>query len=217
MRIVILGPPGAGKGTQAQKLSREFGLVHLSTGDFLRKAISEGNSLGQRAKSFMNKGELVSDSIILELLESKINDIKGNFILDGFPRNLIQAKGLDRFLQQKGEKLDLVINLEIDEATVVKRLTGRIICPGCGKISHLNEVDSKRICQNCGAELYRRSDDGENVIKNRFKVYLEHTHPLTDYYKRRGILCQISGKDSPKEIFERIKVAISYLGVLVAK
>ncbi len=208
MRIVILGPPGAGKGTQAQKLSKQFGLVHLSTGDLLRKAVSEGNSLGQRAKSFMDKGELVPDSIILELLESKINDKKANFVLDGFPRNLIQAKELDRVLQQKEEELDFVINLEIDEATVVKRLTGRIICLECGKISHLNEVDSKRMCQNCGTELYRRSDDGENVIKNRFQVYLKHTRPLTDYYKRREILYQISGKGSPRGILERIKAAI---------
>jgi len=206
--VVILGPPGAGKGTQTQKLSKEFGLIHLSTGDLLRKAVNEGNSLGQRAKSFMNKGELVPDSIILGLLESKINNKKDNFILDGFPRNLIQAEKLDRILQQKEEKLDFVIDLEIDEATIVKRLTGRIICQECGEIFHLNEVGSKRICPNCGAKLYRRLDDGENVIKNRLQIYLEHTRPLTDYYKRRGILYQVSGKGSRKEIFERIKKAV---------
>jgi len=208
MRIVLLGPPGAGKGTQAQKLSKEFGLVHLSTGDLLRKAVSEGNSLGQRVKSFMNKGELVPDSIILELLESEINEKKDNFILDGFPRNLTQAEKLSKVLQQKGKNLDFVINLEIDEATVIKRLIGRAVCPKCGKIYRIDEVGPEKICQSCGAKLYQRSDDDENVIKNRFQVYLEHTRPLIDYYKDKGILYQISGKGSPEEIFKRIKATI---------
>ena len=207
MRLVLLGPPGAGKGTQAQKLSKGFGLVHLSTGDLLRKAVNEGNSLGQRAKSFMNKGELVPDSIILELLESEIEK-KDNFILDGFPRNLTQAEKLSEVLQQKGKKLDLVINLEVDEATIIKRLTRRMICPKCGKIYHIDEIGPEKICQRCGVKLYQRSDDDEKVIKNRFQVYLKHTRPLIEYYKRKGILYQISGKGSPEEISERIKTTI---------
>lgn len=205
MKMVMLGPPGAGKGTQAQKLSKKLGLVHLSMGDLLRKAVSEGNSLGQRAKSFMDKGKLVPDSIILEILGREIDEKKDNFILDGFPRNLTQAKELDEVLQRKGRELDFVINLEIDNASIIKRLTGRLICPGCGEIYHIDKISSQKICQSCGIKLYQRPDDDENVIKNRLQVYITHTHPLIDYYKKKEILYQILGKGSPEEVFERIK------------
>jgi len=204
MRVVILGPPGAGKGTQAEKLSKKLGISHLSAGDLLRESVSRGTSLGEKARSYMVKGELVPDSIILEVIGEEMEKSRDGFILDGFPRNINQAKALDQYLKKRGEKLDMVINLEVRRGTIVERLTGRLICPECGKVYHVKSIPPEMVCEECGAKLEQRIDDNEHTIKNRIEVYLKHTHPLIDYYQRKGLLKSISGEGSPQEVFNRI-------------
>jgi len=204
MKIVMLGPPGAGKGTQAEKLSRKLNVPHLSAGDLLREVVVKETSLGKEARSYMEKGELVPDSIIMQIIGEKIESLKDGFILDGFPRNINQAKALDRYLEDRGEKLDLVINLEVDKDTVIKRLTGRLVCQECGKVYHVENIPPRMICQDCGNRLVQRVDDNEETINNRLKVYFKHTHPLIEYYQKKGLLRSISGEGTPQEVFERI-------------
>jgi adenylate kinase len=205
LRVVLLGPPGSGKGTQAKRLSKNLGLPHIGMGDMLREAVKNKTPLGERAKEFMNSGKLVPDSIILELLGKRMEGMKEGFILDGFPRTLEQAKRLDALLEKERENLDVVINLVVGEETILKRLKGRLVCSECGRVYQRKDLSfSTRICPNCGAVLYQRKDDDINTLKQRVKVYLEHTHPLIDYYKKKGILQDISGEGHPQEIFNRI-------------
>jgi adenylate kinase len=204
MRVVILGPPGAGKGTQAEKLARKFAISHLSAGDLLRESVSRGTSLGEKARAYMVKGELVPDWIILEIVGEKMERSKDGFILDGFPRNISQAKALDQYLKKRREKLSMVINLEVNRDTIIKRLTGRLICSQCGKVYHIEKIPPQMVCQECGAKLKQRMDDSYHTINNRIEVYLKHTHPLIVYYKKKGLLKSISGEGSPQEVFHRI-------------
>jgi len=210
MRIVMLGPPGAGKGTQAKRLSKKLDLPHLSTGDLLRKAVSNNTPLGKKAKSYMIKGELVPDSIILEIIEDEIEKQKNKdgFILDGFPRNITQAKKLDKYLEEKSEKLDMVINLEVDKNTIIKRLTGRRICPKCGRIYHIENAPSDLVCKDCGTELRQREDDKEETVRNRIDVYFKETYPLIEYYQKKDILKNVPGEGSPDEVFNIIVALI---------
>jgi len=205
MRVVLLGPPGAGKGTQAKKLKDKLGLIHIATGDLLREAVAKKTPLGQQAESFMKEGKLVPDYIILEILRDKIKQESKGFILDGFPRNLFQAKKLDDFLDRENKRLDRVINLEIRESVIIERLIGRLVCPECGHIYNKENLDkSIKICQICGASLFRRTDDNPETIKERIRVYLEHTYPLIDYYRKRKVLSNIQAEGSPEEIFQEI-------------
>ena len=204
MRVVIMGPPGAGKGTQAQKLSQRFGTVHFSAGDLLREAMSHDSSLGRKAKPYISKGDLVPDSIVLKIIEGKIKKNKDGFILDGFPRNTGQAKKLDVYLSRQKKELDRVINLEVDEDTILRRLKGRLICPECGKIYSPESISPEVVCQSCGNRLRQRIDDSGDTVKNRIKVYLEHTLPLAKYYDGTGALRNVSGEGSPDEVFDRI-------------
>ncbi|MBE0478806.1 adenylate kinase [Candidatus Aerophobetes bacterium] len=215
MRIVMLGPPGAGKGTQAKRVSVKLNLPHLSTGELLREAVSNNTSLGRKAKSYMSRGELVPDSIILNMVEKEIDkyEEKGGFILDGFPRNVAQAKKLDGYLEKKSEALEMVINIDVDEETAVKRLTGRLVCPNCGKLYHATNAPSDGACKGCGTELRKREDDNEKTIRNRLEVYFDETHPLIEYYREKGILRNISGKGSPDEIFQKILILIAQIKV----
>ncbi len=205
MIIVLLGPPGAGKGTQAKRIKDEFGLTHVATGDLLREAVRRETSLGKQAQDFMLQGRLVPDRIILELIRNKIRGGASGFLLDGFPRNIIQAEELDELLEAENKKLDLVINLEVNHNEVIDRLNGRVICPGCGKTYNMDHfVDQPLVCKDCGTPLSQRSDDNPDAIEERLKVYLRHTLPLIDYYKKKGILLSVSGEGSPQEVFHRI-------------
>ncbi len=208
MIVVLLGPPGAGKGTQAEKLSKKLGLKHLATGDLLREAVAKGTDLGKEAQSYMSRGELVPDSIVCKIVEEKIKEGKDGFILDGFPRNINQAKELDQYLRQFGRQIDKVINIEISEDEIVKRLTRRVICSKCGKIYSLDDIDSDTECPNCGGRLQQRKDDNIETIKNRIKIYKKETAPLIDYYRQRGILKNVSGEESPNKVFLRLLEAL---------
>ncbi len=205
MRIVLLGPPGSGKGTQAEKLSKNLGLPYIGIGDMLREAVKNKAPLGEKAKEFMNNGNLVPDPIILELLGKKMEGTKEGFIMDGFPRTLEQAKRLDNLLEEERENVDVVINLVVGEETILKRLKGRLVCSECGKVYRREDLGSSSgSCGSCGAPLSQREDDVSDTLKQRAKIYLEHTHSLIDYYKKKGILQDISGEGHPQEVFNRI-------------
>ncbi len=210
MHLVLLGPPGAGKSTQVERLKGKLGLVHIAAGDLLRKAVKERIMLGQKAENFIKQGRLVSDDIVLELLEDKIREEKKGFILDGFPRNLFQAKKLDETLYRENRRLDLVINLEVKEATIIERLSRRLVCSSCGRIYNKENLgDSSNTCRVCGASFFQRDDDNPKAIRERIKTYLKHTHPLISYYRKKKILYNIEAEQSPEEITQRI---LNFLG-----
>ncbi|MDD5044617.1 MAG: adenylate kinase [Candidatus Omnitrophica bacterium] len=192
MKIVLLGPPGAGKGTQAKDLSKRLALSHISTGDILREEVKNNTALGREAKAYMDKGELVPDKLVISMLQSRLTSKSANngFILDGFPRNLPQAKALDEMLKAAGIDIDNVFYLEASEPVIVQRLSGRRVCTKCGAIFHVQNMPPKteNICDKCGAKLYQRSDDHEETIKNRLHVYLKETAALIDYYKKQDKL-----------------------------
>jgi len=205
LRIVLLGPPGSGKGTQAERLSKNLGLPYIGIGDMLREAVKNKAPLGEKAKEFMNSGNLVPDPIILELLGKKMEGTKKGFIMDGFPRTLEQAKRLDNLLEEERKNVDVVINLLVGEETILKRLKGRLVCSECGKVYRREDLGlSSRSCGSCGAPLSQREDDVSDTLKQRIKIYLEHTHSLIDYYKKKGILQDVSGEGHFQEIFNRI-------------
>ncbi len=201
MKIVLLGPPGAGKGTIAEMLAERIGIPHISTGDLLREEVKKNTSLGKKAKSFMDKGLLVPDSLVIELLKKNVN-VKKGFVLDGFPRNLNQAK----MLEESKIPIEVVANLVAKDETIIFRLSGRRICSKCGKIYHLVNIPPKKegICDVCGAPLYQREDDKEEVIKKRLQVYREESKELEDYYKSRGKLREVDANSGPEEIYEKL-------------
>jgi adenylate kinase len=209
MRIVFLGAPGSGKGTQAQKLMADFGLQQISTGDLLRGAVAAGTDLGQRAKAAMDAGELVTDDIVLGIIAERLaqGDCKSGFILDGYPRNLQQAQDLEPVLKQIGQSLDAAVLLDVDLDILMKRLTGRRTCSKTGKLlnvyfSSQEELDA---CVAAGGELVQRADDNEDTIGNRLKVYREQTEPLVDFYREAGLLKVIEGEGDIDEIYTRLK------------
>ena len=200
MKILIMGPPGAGKGTIAEMLQKDFGVTHLSSGDILRDAVKENNPLGLEAKAYMEKGVLVPDDIIIKLMKERLN--KDNFILDGFPRNLAQVKQLE----DKSIEVDAVLNLKISEETVISRISGRRICTKCGKIYHLINMPSKKegICDVCTSKLYQREDDKPETIKKRLKTYKEQTEGLIKYYGDKGILNNIDADGNKEATYDKI-------------
>lgn len=208
MRIVLLGAPGAGKGTQAKKISEKFGISHVSTGDILRSELKNNTELGMKANEYMKEGRLVPDELIIEIIRKKIEK-KGQepeFLMDGFPRTLVQAKKFDEMLTSLGISLDKVINIDVEEDELVKRLTSRRVCHDCSGICSINNFGSEdeAKCPVCGGSLYKRKDDDREVIKERLKVYEKQTRPLIDYYNTSGLLADISGSGSENEIFERV-------------
>jgi adenylate kinase len=208
MRLILLGPPGAGKGTQAKRLVEKYGIPQISTGDMLRAALKAGTELGREAKTYMDAGKLVPDSVVIGLIDERIKeaDCKNGFMLDGFPRTVAQADALKGVMDKMGLKLDHVISIDVDNDDLLGRLTGRRTCRGCGAGFHVQFDPPKKegVCDKCGAELYQRDDDKEETIRNRLKVYADQTEPLIAYYKAAGLLRSIVGTGSIDEIFGRI-------------
>lgn len=206
MRIILLGPPGAGKGTQAKQLASKIDLPHISTGDILRKNVSGSTPLGLKAKDFMNKGALVPDELVTQMLSERLKepDTSKGFILDGYPRTISQAETLDGILKSRSEEIDLVIYLDASDKVIVQRITGRLVCKKCGANFHIKNMPPKRdmICDNCGAELYRRADDNEETIKNRLEVYKKEVSSLIRYYDRRKKLYSISSDGKAEDVLD---------------
>lgn len=218
MRLILLGPPGAGKGTQAQVLSQNFSLPHISTGDLLRNAIKQDSPIGLKAKAYMEKGELVPDNLVIEIVTKRMEeaDAEKGFILDGFPRNQAQAKQLDKALNNLAINIDLVINLDASEKTVIARLAGRRVCKNCGFNYHIKNIPPKieGVCDKCGGALYQRTDDKEDTIKNRLKVYRDQTEELITYYKNKNLLTTVSGDLSAQELFLVLKKVFAGHGLI---
>lgn len=208
MRLVLLGAPGAGKGTQAKKLIEKYKIPQISTGDILRKAVSDGTPLGKEAKSYMDKGELVPDKVVIGLIEERLkqDDTRKGYILDGFPRNTAQAETLDRMLNDLGKPLDLALSVDVPKEDLLKRLTGRRTCKNCQQMYNIYYSPPKKdgVCDKCRGELFQRDDDKEETIRKRLDVYESQTAPLIDYYSRKGKLKSISGIGSIEEIFNRV-------------
>ena len=209
MKIIMLGAPGAGKGSQASRIAKEYQLPHISTGDIFRANLKEETELGKRAKSFMDKGELVPDDITIAMLLDRIHkeDCKNGYILDGFPRTIPQAEALKEALAKKDEKIDLALDVEASDELIIKRMAGRRTCPACGAIYLIVTLPPKTegICDRCGADLIQRKDDNEETVKNRLKIYHEVTEPLISYYKKEGILEEIDGAEELDKVFEKVK------------
>jgi adenylate kinase len=208
MRLVLLGAPGAGKGTQAKKLIDKYGIPQISTGDILRKAVADGTPLGKEAKSYMDKGELVPDSVVIGLVKERLaqDDCKNGYILDGFPRNTTQAETLDSVLAEMNSPLDVALSIDVDKDDLMKRLTGRRTCKGCQQMYNIyfSPPQKEGVCDKCGGELFQRDDDKEETIKNRLEVYERSTAPLIEYYSKKGILKSVKGVGSIDEIFNKI-------------
>ncbi len=208
MRLIFFGPPGVGKGTQAQIVSRKLGIPHISTGDILRNEVKNKTPLGLKAKSYMDEGTLVPDEIIIEMMKNRLSesDCSVGFILDGFPRTLPQAQSLDRMLSELELSLDYAVNFEISEEEIVKRLTNRRVCSKCNSIFNLliDQLEDNARCPRCGGELYQRSDDRSEVIRRRLEVYHEATRPVLDYYKEKKILLTVDANGSVKEVTNRL-------------
>ena len=212
MRIILLGPPGAGKGTQAAGIVEKYNIPHISTGDIFRKNIKEGTDLGKKAKEYMDQGLLVPDELTVGLVTDRItqDDCKNGFMLDGFPRNVSQAEQLDAFLKENNIALSNVINIEVDKNILVSRAVGRRICKSCGATYHVefNPPKIEGVCNVCQGELYQRADDNEETVSKRIQVYLDETKPLADYYAKVGILSNINGQQSIDEVFGDIVAAL---------
>lgn len=209
MNIILMGLPGAGKGTQAEKIKENYPIPHISTGDMFRAAIKNETKLGKEAKSYIDKGQLVPDSVTIGLVEERLSeeDAKSGFLLDGFPRTVEQAEALDKILAKTNRKIEKVINIDVDPAILLPRLTGRRICKQCGTTYHLIFNPSKKegICDKCQSELYQRSDDNEETVGNRLEVNIKQTKPLLDFYNNKGVVANINGDQDIDVVFSDVK------------
>jgi adenylate kinase len=213
MRLLIFGAPGVGKGTQAKLIAKKLNIPHVSTGDLLRAAAASGSPLGRQAKAVMDAGHLVSDEIMIGIIKEVLasDGCKNGFILDGYPRTLAQAEVLDRILKELHTELDKVINIEVSEEEIIRRLSMRLSCKRCGRIYNvqLDMLADTRECRDCGGPLYQRDDDKEETVRNRLKVYRQSTAPVKEYYVTRGILKQIDGEGDPEIINNEIMSALT--------
>ena len=208
MNIILLGPPGAGKGTQAAKIVEKYGVPHISTGDIFRENIKNGTELGKKAKSYMDKGELVPDELVIEIATDRLSkdDCKNGFMLDGFPRTVHQAEKLDEFLKKNGRKIEYVLDIAVEKSELVARITGRRVCKACGASYHIVNIPPKKegVCDACGGELFQRADDTEETVANRIDVYESQTMPLIDYYEKQGVISHIDGSAGLDNVFAKI-------------
>ena len=208
MKIIMLGAPGAGKGTQAKMIAEKYSITHISTGDIFRANIKNGTELGKKAKSYMDKGQLVPDELTLDLIMDRFkqDDCKNGYVLDGFPRTIPQAEALDTALKAKGEKVDFAIDVDVPDENIVKRMGGRRACVGCGATYHVVYSPTKveGVCDKCGEELIVRDDDKPETVLNRLEVYHNQTQPLIDYYNEQGILKSVDGTVDMKDVFNAI-------------
>ncbi len=212
MRLVLLGPPGAGKGTQASAIVKKYNIPHISTGDIFRENIKQGTELGKKAKEYIDKGLLVPDDIVVSIVKDRIleEDCKNGFLLDGFPRTLNQGEALDDELSQMNLKLDKVININVEKEVLIERTIGRRICKDCGATYHIkfNPPVKEGICDNCGGKLYQRDDDTQETVEKRIEVYQKQTKPLIDYYTKKGLILNVDGTKKISEIFDEIVEAL---------
>ncbi|MCA1057122.1 adenylate kinase [Rossellomorea aquimaris] len=217
MNIVLMGLPGAGKGTQAEKIVEKYGIPHISTGDMFRAAIKDGTELGLKAKSFMDNGDLVPDEVTIGIVRERLSkeDCGKGFLLDGFPRTVAQAEALENILADLGKKMNYVINIDVDKDILMERLTGRRICKECGATYHLvfNPPKEEGVCDRCGGELYQRADDNEETVQNRLDVNIKQTQPLLAYYEDKGYLKNIDGQQDIDKVFADIDVLLGGLSV----
>ena len=201
MNIILLGAPGAGKGTQATKISDRYGMPHISTGDIFRENIKNGTPIGLQAKSYIDQGLLVPDEVTCKIVENRIEkeDCENGYMLDGFPRTIAQAEALDKIA-----KIDLVINIDVDHSLLLDRLCGRRVCKDCGESYHISRLGDKTDCARCGGELYQRKDDNPETVQSRLDVYNAQTAPLIEYYTKKGILFNVVGNTTPEDVFEKV-------------
>lgn len=208
MKIVMLGAPGAGKGTQAQMLAKKYDIPHVSTGDIFRMNIKNGTELGMEAKEYMDQGLLVPDELTVRILLDRVakDDCKNGYVLDGFPRTIPQANVLEEALTKLGDKIDYAVNVDVPDENIIRRMGGRRACLACGATYHIEHVPPKKegICDKCGQELVLRDDDKPETVKNRLQVYKEQTQPLIDFYTERGVLHNVDGTKDMNEVFEAI-------------
>ncbi len=213
MKIIMLGAPGAGKGTQADKICAKYNIPHISTGDIFRANIKNNTELGQKAKSYMDKGELVPDELVVDLVVDRIkaDDCTNGYVLDGFPRTIPQAEALDAALAVINDKVDYAINVEVPDENIINRMSGRRACVACGATYHIVHIPTKvdGVCDKCGAELILRDDDKPETVKNRLNVYHEQTQPLIDYYTAKNVLHEVDGTKAMEDVFSSI---VSILG-----
>jgi adenylate kinase len=215
VNLVLMGLPGAGKGTQAEQIVEQYGIPHISTGDMFRAAMKEGTELGLKAKSFMDKGELVPDEVTIGIVRERLSkeDCQKGFLLDGFPRTVPQADALETLLEELNRKIDFVININVDKSILMERLTGRRICKDCGATYHLvfNPPANEGVCDRCGGELYQRADDNEETVQNRLDVNIKQSKPLLDFYQTKGYLRSIDGQQDIKKVFADINQLLGSL------
>ncbi len=208
MKIIMLGAPGAGKGTQAKMIAEKYSIPHVSTGDIFRANIKNGTELGMEAKKYMDQGMLVPDELTVKILLDRVAqpDCAKGYVLDGFPRTIPQAQVLDQALEKLGDAIDVAVNVDVPDEDIVKRMSGRRSCPGCGATYHTEHIPPKKegICDNCGQELVLRDDDKPETVLNRLKVYHDQTRPLIDYYTGKGVLKTVDGTKDMKDVFEAI-------------
>ncbi len=211
-RLLIMGAPGAGKGTQASLIKNEYNIAHISTGDMFREAISNKTPVGLEAKVYIDNGQLVPDEITIRLVEERLkaSDCKGGFLLDGYPRTIAQAQALDLMLKKLGIKLDGVINIKTDDLVLIDRITGRRSCPVCKEGYHIKSKKPtvEGVCDVCGATLIQRADDNEETVKNRLEVYHNQTAPVLDYYSKQNIVIDVDGMKDISDVFEEVKVKL---------
>ena len=208
MKIIMLGAPGAGKGTQAKQIAAKYEIPHISTGDIFRANIKEGTELGKKAKAFMDKGELVPDELTCDLVVDRISkpDAANGYVLDGFPRTIPQAESLTEALAANGEAIDFALNVDVPDANIVNRMAGRRACLKCGATYHIQFAAPKKegICDKCGSELVLRDDDKPETVQKRLEIYHDQTHPLIEYYEKKGVLHTVDGTQTMEDVFKNI-------------